>query len=109
MRKLGFAVTCLLAAAGCGVSPSEPSDQDVQPLQHEFTRDATGRAVSANASVLEDFQPAHAFDHSIPSEPSLTDSASQSCSGACDADTCVCVGDLDCCIVGCVLCWEVVD
>ena len=106
MRKL-FAVVVMtvLAAAGCGVSP-EPSAPDAQ---HEFTRDTTGQAVAANASVLADFQPAHAFDHSIPSEPAATDSASLSCSGVCDANTCVCFGDLDCCIVGCVLCWEVID
>jgi hypothetical protein len=107
MRKLvGVVVLSLLAVAGCGVSPSQPSDPDAQ---HEFTRDTAGRAVPASASVLADFQPAHGFDHSIPSEPAVTDSESLSCSGACDANTCVCFGDLDCCIVGCVLCWEVID
>ena len=111
MRKLFvFVVMSTLAiASGCGVDTRPQTTADDPTLQHEFTRDTAGRAVPANASVLEDFNPRQSFDHTIPSkEPSVT-AEGFSCAGVCDAEICVCIGDLDCCIIGCVLCWEILE
>jgi hypothetical protein len=93
--------------SGCAVDTTE----DSQTSQYGFTRDSTGQVKQTDTASLGDFTPAQSFEHSLASEPAATaiDPRSVACSGACDADVCVCTGDLDCCIIGCTLCWELVD
>jgi hypothetical protein len=110
MSKLFVLVvmTALAIASGCGVDARSPAADD--PTQHEFTRDLAGGAVPANASVLEEFTPLQSFDHTMPSaELNAAEAEDQVCAGACDSDICVCVGDFDCCVVGCILCWEILE
>lgn len=111
MRKLLSLVvmsgTLALAGSGCAVSPG---DDPAAQTSYGFVRDSAGQPKRTDATLLEDFTPAQAFDRSVPSghDPSATevDPQSVSCSGVCDANVCVCSGDLDCCIIGCILCWE---
>ena len=110
MRKsmLCLIMGSLLAVTGCSLSASEPPP-DTQS-DYSFTRDGNGQAVQASVST-RDFEPAQSFDHSLTSEredaaAGLT--APQDCSGVCDANTCLCSGDLNCCIVGCGLCFILV-
>jgi len=110
MRKLAFLVVSGVlgfVVPGCTVSPTD------EPAQHGFARDATGQPVQANVSALDDFSPAEAFDHTLSngSEQIAPTPGSQdlTCSGACNATTCVCSGDFNCCVAGCTACWQVLD
>lgn len=100
MRKvLIVAMSCALAllSVNCASGPDESA--------HNFTRDSSGAAIPVDSSFVDDD-----FSESFErGEQNLISADSVSCSGACNATTCVCSGDLDCCIAGCVACWEVVN
>jgi hypothetical protein len=100
-------------APGCGVSTSEEVTLEPQSSEYGFTRDSSGRAVPSETVALDEFSALESFDRS----PGVKDlqSATEieggvgSCSGACNANVCVCSGDLQCCIVGCGLCFELAN
>lgn len=98
-----------LVAPGCALSTSE----EPQTSQYGFTRDSTGQARQTDPASLDNFTPAQSFDHTLASKSELAatevDPQALACAGACDANTCVCIGDFDCCLAGCILCWEVVN
>jgi hypothetical protein len=97
-------------APGCAVSTSEET-LEPQSSEYTFTRDVSGRAVPSETVPLDDFSPVESFDRSFGAEDiqSATEIEAElnSCSGACNANVCVCSGDLACCIIGCSLCFEV--
>ncbi|HEX7836906.1 MAG TPA: hypothetical protein VF469_05555 [Kofleriaceae bacterium] len=109
MRKFFSAVVMTgvlsLVASGCALSTSEDASS-----QHQFTRDSSGKVVQTNASSLDNFTPTQSFERSLSSKgeqaatPTEIDPQVDSCGGACTRDVCVCVGDLDCCIIGCTIC-----
>lgn len=117
MRKFFSAVimsgVLSIVASGCALSGSDESTPGTQASQYGFTRDSTGQAVRTDLGSLDHFTPAQSFDHTLASksQQATTDIDPQdvSCSGACDANICVCSGDLDCCIVGCSICWAIVQ
>ena len=96
-------------APGCALSTGD----EPQGSQYGFTRDSTGQARQTDPASLGNFTPAQSFDHSIASksESAATevDGQAVACFGVCDANTCVCSGDFDCCLAGCIACWAVVD
>lgn len=103
MRNLLVVVmSCILGffAVGCGASPEE--------TEHGFTRDDSGGAIPVDSSSLDGVSYAESFEHSESGKDQIADAAA-SCSGACNANTCVCSGDFECCLIGCIICWEVVD
>lgn len=102
MRKsLVFVVmSSLIAMVGCAADTPSTTDDT-----HGFTRGADGQAVEANVSELA--QPTQAFDHDMPRATVEAEAAAVSCSGVCNANVCVCSGDFNCCVVGCVICFEV--
>lgn len=116
MRKFfGFIVmsgVLSLVASGCALSGGDETTPGEQAAQYGFTRDSAGEAVQTDRSSLGDFSPAQTFDHTLPSKTQQVgaeiDPQEVSCAGACNANVCVCSGDLDCCIIGCSLCWQIV-
>lgn len=102
MRKvLGLIVMCC-ALAGLSVGCASGADE----AEHNFTRDSSGGAIPVDSALVDESSFSESFDRA---EQNVVAADSASCSGACNATTCVCSGDLDCCIAGCIACWEVVN
>jgi hypothetical protein len=98
---------------GCSLGSSEETTPEAQTSQLGFTRDSTGQAVPADTASLSHFTPAQGFDHTITNKSELAtseiDPQDVVCYGACDSNTCVCTGDFDCCVAGCLQCWAIVN
>lgn len=90
--------------SGCAVSPGEKSTPETQ---YGFTQDSTGQLVQTDVDSLGNFSPTQTFDHSLASEGEqavLGGEPVPACFGSCNATSCSCFGDFDCCVVGCSIC-----
>jgi len=101
-------ISGVVLASGCATAPEDPGSE-AQPADFGFTKDSAGQAVRADVSSLSDFAPKSSFDRTTEQIVTDEDEAAGSCSGACNANVCVCSGDFDCCVIGCVICWEVLQ
>lgn len=110
MRKtsvMAVFAAAMMALVGCG---------GIEAEEHEFTRSPDEVSAAALASqemrsFVSDGQTAQVegqLSASAATGEVMTEAAA-SCSGACNGTTCICTGDLDCCLVGCTICWAVVD
>jgi hypothetical protein len=109
MRNL-LAVLVLsgLALAGCAADPVGDPGAEAQTSDYGFTKDLAGKPIATDVESVGPFSPQNSFDRTA--EQIVADeAAAASCSGACNANVCVCSGDFDCCIIGCVICWEVLE
>jgi len=98
-NSLVFVVmSSLIAMTGCAADAPSTADDT-----HGFTRGADGEAVQANVSELA--EATQAFDHEMPRDSVAAESDAVSCSGACNANVCVCSGDFNCCAIGCGICF----
>lgn len=102
-------VSGVVLASGCATDPVDPGSQSSSEEDYGFLKDTSGRAVHTDLSSLRKFTPENGFDRGPAQSATAEDAAAGSCSGVCNANVCVCSGDLDCCIVGCVVCWEVLQ
>jgi hypothetical protein len=80
---LVFAFAATLAAAGVGVASERG--------KFTFQRDSKG---GGGTQIPFNFSQA-------PTE--------SGCFGACDCDECVCYGSFECCVAGCIACWDYGD
>lgn len=82
----------LFAATAAAEKPAEPGKSEQQVVLQRPGADG------------EDKGPLQSFDHELQS---LFQEAAESCSGACNCSECVCSGSFECCLGGCVICWDV--
>lgn len=84
----------LAEAAGAEEAAKVEVQKEVAPLT--LTRPEKEEAGQCYADARQEFE---------RSEPS----GRASCSGSCSGNSCSCSGSLSCCVVGCVICWDILD
>ncbi|ATB34701.1 hypothetical protein CYFUS_000108 [Cystobacter fuscus] len=94
----------MMSVVGCG---------GVEAEQHELSRPGEQVGTAALASqqsrgFISDGQNTQ-VEGQVSAQQVQQATLAETCSGSCNATTCSCYGSYECCLAGCVACWEVLD